>query len=271
MDSEHWPLHLFELARTTIKMVDKRGEPVYLTQVDIDLPDVNSSALTSVHFNFYFPKTHKQLSVDYVSTDLSISAEQMEMARRAGVANVMKDAQEAALAPQLSERPPPEHGFVPPQLSSARIGLQEAYQFARQGGLIRADHIDLKVNTKNPQVPLLLWTFMGNYTKETDSQAIHVDALTGALIDEDRINALTRAERNAQLQEGLTALKSLVSHASGSSGSASSYAYPGTTTSDNGSQACANHFGTQRYGNCQVYQGGRDVRIDPNTGQEISQ
>ena len=74
-------MHLFELAQTTTKLVEKRGEPSYLTEIDIDLPDVNPPALTSVHFNYYFPGTRKQLSVGYVNTDLAISAKQMEIAR----------------------------------------------------------------------------------------------------------------------------------------------------------------------------------------------
>jgi hypothetical protein len=252
-------------------MVEKRGEPAYLTKIDINLPEINAKALTDVSFTFYFPRTRKQLSVGYVNTDLSISTEQMEMARRARVADVMIKAQDAALAPQFSERAPPEHVFVPTPLLSSRIGLREAYQVARQGGLIRADHIDLKMNTKNPNAPLLIWSFTGTYTGRSDAQAIHVDALTGALIDEDRINTLTRAERNEQLQGALTALKTLVSRSSSSAGSASGYGGPGTTTTDNGSQACGNRFGTMRYGNCQVYQGGSDVHIDPSTGKEISQ
>ena len=44
---------------------------------------------------------------------------------------------------------------------------------------------------------------------QQESQGIHIDALTGAFVDEDRINDLSRTERNAQLQKGLKALQLL--------------------------------------------------------------
>ena len=42
----------------------------------------------------------------------------------------------------------------------------------------------------------MLWTFAGQHT-QVDAKEIHVNALTGALVDEDEINATTRAERDA--------------------------------------------------------------------------
>ena len=90
----------------------------------------------------------------------------------------------------------------------AQIGLRAAYALARRNGLTRADHVSLSLSTKDPKAPLVLWTFQGKHTQQ-DSQAIHIDALTGALVDEDRMNDLTRAERDTQLQKGLEALQSL--------------------------------------------------------------
>ena len=79
----------------------------------------------------------------------------------------MKEAQDAALAAQFTERPP-RNMTILQRNCLAHDGLREAYQLVRRGGLIRADHIDLKVNTKNPDVPLLMWTFTGTY--QTDGR-----------------------------------------------------------------------------------------------------
>src|SRR6478736_5308002 len=89
VDAEHWPVDVLGLARTTIKLVQQRGEPGYLTQIDIQLPQKNESTpLTGVDYTFYFPRTRKRLNVSYVNTDVSMSAEQMKMAQQAGVAEV---------------------------------------------------------------------------------------------------------------------------------------------------------------------------------------
>ena len=79
---------VLDLARTTIALVAKRGEPAYLTQIDIQLRGVNASRpLIGVDYTFYYPKTRKRLSVTNVNTDVSMSPEQMKMAQQAGVAD----------------------------------------------------------------------------------------------------------------------------------------------------------------------------------------
>lgn len=209
VDGQHWPLRVLELAQATTQMVNKPGEPAYLSKIHINLPDVNPPVITSVHYEFYFPKTQKRISVGYANTDVSLPADQMEAARRAGVADAIKNSIEAAFAPQTSELPPTHSGFVPPLLLSKPIALQDAYQLARRAGLTRAESIDLETNTKDPKTPVMMWTFRGQHTL-ADSKAVHIDALNGALIDEDLINATTRAERNAEYAEYLAALRSLV-------------------------------------------------------------
>lgn len=209
VDAEHWPVALLPLARTAIGLVAKRGESAYLTQIDIQLPDVNESRpLTSVAYTFYNPKTGGRLSVLYANSDVSLSPEEMKMARQAGVADVMKRAQEAAMEPQLTEMPVVKQRDAPQPLPGAQMGLREAYALARSNGLIRADHISLSVSTKDPKAPLVLWTFQGEHARR-DSQSIHIDALTGQFVDEDRINDLSRAERNARLQKAFEALQAL--------------------------------------------------------------
>ena len=209
VDAEHWPVALLPLARTTIGLVAKRGESAYLTQIDIQLPEVNEPRpLTSVDYTFYNPKTGGRLSVTYANSDLSLSPEEMKMARQAGVADVMKRAQEAAMEPQFTEMPAVKQRDAPQPLPGAQMSLRDAYALARSNGLIHADHIRLSVSTKDPKTPLVLWTFQGEHTRQ-DSQSIHIDALTGQFVDEDRINDLSRAERNARLQKALEALQSL--------------------------------------------------------------
>ena len=209
VDAEHWPVDVLGLARTTIELVQQRGEPGYLAQIDIQLPQKNESTpLTAVDYTFYFPRTRKRLSVSYVNTDVSMSAEQMKMAQQAGVAEVMKRAQEAVSKPQFTEITSVERSVARMPLPGAQISLRDAYARARRHGLTHADHVSLAVSTKDPDAPLVLWNFQGDHTQE-DSQAIHIDALTGELVDEDRINDLSRAERNAKLQKALEALQSL--------------------------------------------------------------
>ncbi len=209
VDTEHWPVDVLGLARTTIKLVQQRGGTAFLTQIDIQLPQVNvNPPLTSVDYTFYYPKTHKRLSVTYVNTDVSMPPEQMKMAEQAGVAGVMKRVQEAVLMPQFTEMPAAKERNPPMPLPGAQISLRDAYALAHRSGLTHADHINLSVSTKDPKTPLVLWNFQGEHTQQ-DSQGIHIDALTGALVDEDRINDLSRAERNAQLQKALEALQAL--------------------------------------------------------------
>jgi hypothetical protein len=197
VDAERWPIRVLELAQTTIHLVEQRGEPAWLTEIDVQLPDVNPPAVTAVTYQFYLPRARRGLSVTWANTDVVISADQQEAMRRAGVADLMKASIEATFAPQFIEQPPPRHGFVPTPLFGVQVGLRDAYQLARRAGLKRAHTIELKVGTKDPTVPLLIWTFRGDHTL-ADSKAVNIDALTGELIDEDRINATTRAERDAQ-------------------------------------------------------------------------
>ncbi|MEO8466409.1 MAG: hypothetical protein ABI640_13785 [Gammaproteobacteria bacterium] len=209
VDSEHWPVDVLDLARTTITLVQQRGEPAYLTQIDIQLPQANESRpLTGVNYTFFRPKTRERLSVSYVNTDVSLSADEMRMAQQAGVADVMKRAQAATLMPQFTEMGNVEEKSTPMPVPGAQISLRDAYALARRNGLTHPDHVSLSVSTKDPNAPLVLWNFRGEHTQE-DSQGIHIDALTGELVDEDRINDLSRAERQAQLQKALEALQSL--------------------------------------------------------------
>ena len=209
VDGQHWPLRVFELAQTASQMVSKPNAPATLTKIHINLPDVNPPVTTSVHYEFYIPASKKRLSVGYANTDVSLPADQMEAARRAGVADVMQASMDAAFAPQISELPPTNGGIPLTPLLSQPMALQDAYQRARQAGLTRAVAIDLETNIKDPQAPVMMWTFHGQHTL-ADSKAVHIDALNGALIDEDQINATTRAERDAEYAQYLKLLRSLV-------------------------------------------------------------
>jgi hypothetical protein len=218
VDDQRWPVGVLELAQTTIHLVAKRGEPAYLTEIDVQLPDAGTPApVTAVTYLFYLPKARKELGVTWANTDITIAADQLEAMRRAGVADMMKASIEATFAPQFIERPPPRHGFVPTPLFGAQVGMRDAYQLARRAGLTRAHTIELKVGTKDPTVPLLIWTFRGDHTL-ADSKAVNIDALTGALIDEDRINATTRAERDAQFAADQAMIRAYFSRRRGGGG-----------------------------------------------------
>ena len=197
VDADHWPLHVLALAQTTIHLVEQRGEPGYLTEIDVQLPDVNPPAVAAVTYQFYLPRVRKTLAVTYANSDVSISDEQMADMRRAGVAEMMQASIDATFAPQFNELPPPRYDFVPTPLFGTQIGMRDAWELARRAGLQRAHSITLKVGTKDSALPLLIWTFRGEHTL-VDSKAVHINALTGALIDEDLINDITRAERDAQ-------------------------------------------------------------------------
>ena len=217
VDAQRWPLHVLALAQTTIHLVEQRAEPGYLTEIDVQLPDVNPPAVTAVHYQFYLPKSRKVLTVSYANSDVSISPEQMEEMRRAGVAEMMQASIDATFAPTFSELEPPRYGRVPTPLFATQIGLRDAYELARRAGLQRAHSVELKVGTKDPAVPLLIWTFRGEHTLE-DSKAVHINALTGELIDEDRINATTRAERDAQFAADQALIRAFFARGRRSSG-----------------------------------------------------
>ena len=218
VDGQRWPVRVLELAQTTIHLVDKRGEPAYLTEIDVQLPDTATPApVTAVTYQFYLPKARKGLAVTWANTDLAISGEQQEAMRRAGVEQLMKDSIEATFAPQFNDLPPPSHGFVPTPLFGVQVGMRDAYELARRAGLKSAHSIELKVGTKDPTVPLLIWTFRGEHTL-VDSKAVNIDALTGELIDEDRINATTRAERDAQYAADQAMIRAYFSQARGGGG-----------------------------------------------------
>ena len=210
VDAEHWPLHVLALAQTTIHLVEKRGEPGYLTEIDVQLPQVNPPVVTAVHYHFYLPKSRKLLAVSYANFDVSIPPQQMEDAKRAGVADMMQASIDAAFLPQFSELEPPRYDRVPTPLFATQIGLRDAYELARRAGLKHADSITLKVGTKDPTVPLLMWTFNGEHTL-ADSKAVHINALTGALIDEDLITDITRAERDAQFAADMALIRAYFS------------------------------------------------------------
>jgi hypothetical protein len=199
VDADHWPVNTLELAQTAIALVQERGEPAYLMGIAIQLPHDNQPPVTSVTYQFYLPQARKRLDVNYANfdgTNLLPPPDQMEAARQAGVAEVFEAAAAAAVAPKLIEQRPPNHGYVPTPLLGVQVGLRDAYALARRGGLTRAIGVELKVSDKDPQLPILIWTFKGEHT-QADAKAIHVNALTGALVDEDNINATTRAERDA--------------------------------------------------------------------------
>ena len=42
VDDQRWPVGVLELAQTTINLVAKRGEPAYLTEIHVQLPDVGA-------------------------------------------------------------------------------------------------------------------------------------------------------------------------------------------------------------------------------------
>lgn len=203
-------------------MGSKPNAPAYLSRIHINLPDVNPPVITSVHYEYYFPETQKRISVGYANTDVSLPPDQMEAARCTGVADIMKAAQDATFAPQTSALPPTNDGLAPTPLISKPIALQDAYQLARRAGLTRADSIDLETNTKDPKTPVMMWTFHGQHTL-TDSKAIHIDALSRAVIDEDQINATTRAERDAEYARYLATLRSLVHPQVNGGGNSSNY------------------------------------------------
>lgn len=209
VDGQHWPLRVLELAQTAKEMVSKPNEPALMTRIHINLPNVNPPLTTSVHYEFYIPARQRRVSVGFANTDVALPADQMEAARRAGVADAMQASIDAAFAPQISELPPVNNALLLTPLVSKPIALEDAYQLARRVGLKRAESIDLETNTKDPKAPVMMWTFNGPHTL-ADSKAIHIDALNGALIDEDQINATTRAERDAEYAEYLKLLRSLV-------------------------------------------------------------
>lgn len=199
VDADRWPVNVLELAQAAIAMVQARGERAYLMGISIQLPDVNPPAVTSVTYQFYQPREKKRLDVNFANfngTSLLPPPEQMEAARKAGMAEVFEKAAADAVAPKFIEQRPPNSGFVPTPLIAVQVGLRDAYALARRGGLTRAYGVELAVSTKDPKLPLLIWTFNGDHT-QADAKAIHVNALTGALVDEDSINATTRAERDA--------------------------------------------------------------------------
>lgn len=198
VDADRWPSNTLELAQTAIALVKQRSKSAYLTEIDIQLPDVNPPAVTSVIYRFYLPELRKRLDVNFANfngTNLLPPPDQMEAARRAGVAGVFEAA--AAVAPTIIEQPPHKSAFIPTPLLGVRVSLRDAYTLALRGGLTRATGIKLKVSDKDPKLPLNIWTFEGPHT-QIDAKAIHVNALTGALVDEDNINATTRAERDAR-------------------------------------------------------------------------
>jgi len=218
VDDQHWPVRVLELAQTTIHMVAERGEPAYLTEIDVQLPQAGTPAVvTAVTYQFYLPRARKGLAVIWANTDVTIPADQLEAMQRAGVADMMKASIEATFAPQFMDLPPPSHGFVPTPLFGVQVGMRDAYELARRAGLTRAHSIELKVGTKDPTLPLLIWTFRGDHTL-ADSKAVNIDALTGELIDEDRINATTRAERDAQYAADQALIRAFFSRRRGGGG-----------------------------------------------------
>lgn len=270
VDAQRWPIGLLDLTKSAANLAQARGGPVFLTQIDIDLPDAHPP-VTSVDYTFYAPQTRKRLSVTYLNTDVSLPPDQMKMAQQAGVADVMKRSQEAVLLPQVGELPAASGHLTPIPLRGARIELRDAYALARRSGLVRAEHVSLSMSTKDPASPVLLWNFQGEHTRE-DSQGIHIDALTGALVDEDRINDISGAGRNAQLEKGFDALKSLLKARGG--GQTSPRLTPGAAAdspSNGNEQACQNRGGTMHFANCDVYHSDGWARIDPQTGAEVSQ
>jgi hypothetical protein len=220
VDADRWPLHVLELAQTAIELVKQRGEPAYLTEIDIQLPDVNPPAVTSVTYQFYMPNTGKRLDVNFANFNgMSFlpPPDQMEAARKAGVADVFEAAAAAATAPTFIEQRPPGSGFIPTPLLGVQVGLRDAYELARSAGLTRAHGVKLKVSTKDPALPLIIWSFAGQHT-QADAQAIHVNALTGALVDEDNINATTRAERDAAYAADMAMIRAFFAARSGRGG-----------------------------------------------------
>ena len=243
VDSDHWPTHVLELAQTTIALVQQRGEPAYLTEIDIQLPGVNQPPVTSVTYQFYQPKLAKLLGVNYANFEgvsLLPPPDQMEAARKAGVAEVFEAAAAAAVAPKFIDLGSPNSGYVPTPLLGVQIGLRDAYELARRGGLTSAYGIKLKVSDKDPKLPLLIWTFQGEHT-QADAKAIHVNALTGALVDEDNINATTRAERDAQYAADMAMIRAYFAHRSGRGGVAPPGLTPEAASVVNGGDAPQQH------------------------------
>ena len=217
VDADRWPSNTLELAQTAIAMVKQRGESAYLTEIDIQLPNVNPPPVTSVTYRFYLPEVRKRLDVIFANfngTSLLPPPDQMEAARRAGVAGVFEAAAAAALAPTIIEQPPPSSDFIPTPLLGVQVSLRDANKLARRGGLTRATGIKLKVSDKDPKLPLNIWTFEGPHT-QIDAKAIHVNALTGALVDEDNINATTRAERDARYAADMAMIRAFFAARSG--------------------------------------------------------
>jgi hypothetical protein len=190
--------------------------------------------------------------MDWVSRSRS-SAEQMEAARAAGVADIMEASVEATFAPQFTELPPPRYDFVPTPLFGTQVGLRDAYELARRAGLKRAHTVELKVGTKDPTVPLLIWTFRGDHTL-VDSKAVNINALTGELIDEDRINATTRAERDAQFAADQALIRAFFSRRSGGGG----WSAPALTPD---AAAIIDGGGQQEHG--MYFDGLRDYTVEP--------
>ena len=212
VDADRWPTNVLELAQTSIAMVQERGQPAYLIGITIQLPDVNPPAVTSVTYQFYLPKEKTRLDVNFANfndTALLPPPDQMEAARQAGVAEVFEKAAAEALAPKFIEQRPLSRGYIPTPLVGVQVGLRDAYALARRAGLTRAIGVELKVSDKDPALPLQIWTFKGPHT-QADAQAIHVNALTGALVDEDNINATTRAERDAAYAADMAMILSLI-------------------------------------------------------------
>ncbi|MFN0024154.1 MAG: hypothetical protein ACKVS5_09670 [Parvularculaceae bacterium] len=209
VDSQYWPVDVDKLALATTQMISSDDEPAYLVKIYINLPPVNPPIITSVYYDYYLPKTGKRIRVGYAKTDASLPPDQMEAARRAGVADIFKAAEEAAAAPEIIDLPLSEDARALTPLLVKPMALKEAHQLAQRAGLQRAETIVLETNIKDPTKPVMMWTFRGPHTL-ADSKAIHIDALDGRLIDEDEINMKTRAERDADYAEYLAALRSLV-------------------------------------------------------------
>lgn len=237
VDADYWPLHVDRLEEATTRMVNKKDDPAYLINIHINLPPVNPPIVTSVFYEYYLPKAGKRISVGYARTDASLPPDQMEAARRAGVADVFKAAEEAAAAPQFVDLPPTNDARALTPLIVKPIALKDAHKLALRAGLQRADTIDLETNIKDPANPVMMWTFHGPHTLE-DSKAVHIDALNGRLIDEDEINATTRAERDAEYAEYLADLRSLIHPPSGSGGGDGTMYCTGSYVWDSGMGYC---------------------------------
>jgi len=204
------PDNLVELQAAAVTLARRSDKNAFLYGIKVSPKSSSGNRPASVSHSFFFPVLSQKASVSFVHVVNTLSPEDIESARRAGVLELFRKSFDELGKPQLIIDREGSNSSRPVPLPPANLGFREAHTIAIRGGLRNFDGARLTASEKQSVARFSVWAFDGNFPGNREARNLYVSAIDGRIVAEGEVYDSTLADHYRKVDAELRRLGALL-------------------------------------------------------------